>query len=794
MKNRTTIVLLVLFSALLGGLWYADRAEIKSRKTAELELRYVFPELLNVPPGEIVGIEIDPRAGEPIVAQRRDDGRWQLVKPFDSAADKEMIDTLIGNMKAARKSLDAGAIEGDPATFGLDTPAAKVTLTLKGRDKGLSFEVGKALKDRLYLRAGEPKGIEVVDSRLFDAVTRKAADWRDTKLFRAPSFQVEGVHVVRKAPAESIELRRNESHWRMTEPVKAPADDDKVEGLLAELSALRVLDPALDFVQNDVKDQTTCAKYGLDAPSMTITVQPFAGKGPEQSLSLGSAVPGAENQVYAIRGDQDDVVKLDVKRLREAIPSANGLRSQKVLDFNPGRVRRIEIEHAGKTFDLSLTSGRWALTTPVEQTAETAAVRTLLVSLDKLRASEFLDRAPGSAPDPRVDSPSFQIRIWERPRISAEDSRSGKEPALVPQADLTLGRHDLARKTVFGRIAGDPTVLAIPDEILKSLPTDAFAFRDRTILAISPDKFAKITVERRDQSVTFTPPGIASAKTLKSRIIAPIDAPADDRAVSALTFALGNLHAEGWASDTLGDGTRFGLNDPWLRVKWYLQEGDANAKTGTSASPSSAPAGVLRIGKVRPGGQYLANLEGDAKVFLLNAGTVAPLEAELRDRTLFAFRPESVERLTLEWPGRSLALRRNQVSPGAPASWQPEPGFDASGFDPGLVPALVETLSKLATSRYLQYDGPILDLAGLSPPRLSIGLRLSGETAEKTLRIGGTRPDETYFATNVRANHGPVFLLPPDPVWKSLLKPPPRSGDLPANVFAPEPAATKPAP
>jgi hypothetical protein len=781
MKNRATIILLLLFTALLGALWYAQRAEIRSQRQAEFELQYIFPDLLNVPAGNVLKVEVDRLEGDPIIAERREGGQWQLVKPFDTAADRDLIETLIANMKGARKSQEAGTIEGALATFGLDKPAATVAITLKGSDKRLGFEVGKTLKNRLYIRAGEPKAIEVVDTRLFGAVTKPPSDWRDTKLFRASSFQVAEVEVTRKAPAETISLKRTESHWQMTEPIKAPADDDKAEGLIAELAALRVLDPVKDFVQNDVKDEKARAKFGLDAPSMTITVKPFAGKGPAQSLSFGATVPGTANEVYALRGDQDDVVKLDVKRLREAIPSANALRSQKVLDFHPGRVRRIEIEHAGKRFDISLASGRWALTAPVEQTADTAALQTMLTSLDKLRASEFL--SPASASDPRVDPPSFRIKLWERARVSPEEARSGTEPKLILQADLTLGRHDLARKTVFGRIEGDPTVLAIPDEILKVLPSDAFAFRERTILKISPEKFAKITVEHRDQSITVTPPGIGSVKDLKSRMIAPVEGSADDGAVSALAYTLGNLRAEGWASDTVGDGKAFGLDAPWLRVKWYLQEGGEKAKSGPS---SSLPPGVMRVGKIKPGGQYFANIEGDPKVFLLNAGTVAPLEAELRDRSIFTFRPESVERLTLEWLGRSLAFRRTQTSPIAPIFWEPETGFDPAGFDPAIIPALLKTLSSLATPRYLQYDGPIQEIAGLNSPRLSIALQLSGEKTEKTLRIGSSRPDGSYFATTARGTQGPLFMLPSDPVWKAILTPPARAGDLPADVFAPD--------
>ncbi len=144
-------------------------------------------------------------------------------------------------------------------------------------------------------------------------------------------------------------------------PIKVPADNEKAEGLVAELAALRVSEKSdtSAFVADDVTD---LAKYGLDTPSMTLTVTPFKNGGEPQTLQIGKAVAADKpDEVYAMRGDQNDVVRVDSKRLREAIPGVNirWLRSQTVLDFDPPRLDHLKIDtSAARIYDLCANAFR----------------------------------------------------------------------------------------------------------------------------------------------------------------------------------------------------------------------------------------------------------------------------------------------------------------------------------------------------------------------------------------------------------------------------------------------------
>jgi hypothetical protein len=781
MRYRTTFLLLACFAALLGALWWADYAAIPTEAQRREMVNRVLPELLDTPVEEIRRIEVERGSGRGwLTVERRGEGRWQILTPVDTAADTELVETLARNLKDLRKSADAGTIDADPTSYGLQPPSATVRVYLK--DRGMpaaTLEIGNTVRNNAYVRPAGTKGVEVVDARLLAAVEKDAAGWRDANLFRVPSFRVASVAVERAGTGESFTLNRAERKWLMTESIKAPADDEKAEGLVAELSALRVADGTGGFVEDSARD---LARYGLDHPSVRLTMTPFGAGAKPQVVSLGSEVPDVSDQVYALRGDQDDVVRINVRTLRASLPAANGFRSTKVLDLNPGRVSRFRVEMGEKVFELSRVRSGWVLTSPVNEPADPAAAQTFLARLAEMKTSEFLDSS--ATPNARLDQPSFHVRVWQAELSGSASAADSAEP----QAEVVFGRHDRQRKVVYAQIAGDTSVLTVPDDILEVLPKNAFAFRDRTVLTLRPEQVLRMTVERPGRpGVTVEAPR-AAGSPVKWRMTEPVEAPTEDAAVTALVVALSNLRAEDWESETVGDGRAYGLDAPGLRIKWTVRAGPVK---GAAAAPaSSATSGVLRLGKNKPGSlSVYANIEGDSRVFSLKAGVLAAFEAELRSHLISSFKPEQVERMVLRWPSRTVALSRAQVAPGSPRGWQTERGYDPAGVDAEKVAALVNELSALKTGRFLQYSGPLPASAGLSPAALWATLKIG--STEKTLRLGNVPVADQAFATDSAGDEGAVFVVSLKSPWKDLLQTPGRYDDLPADVFAPASPAGK---
>jgi hypothetical protein len=770
-SNRTTIVLLVLFFGLMLTMWGLDLSGVRSRIVVERRSHYVLPDLLDTPESAIRRVAID-RGGEHLVFERRGEGpgRWQMLQPKDVAAEPSRLEALVRNLKELRRMPDAGTIKGDAGSFGLAPPAAIVRL-YGGEDGGSAsterplteLEIGKSARGTRYVRPAGEAGIEVVDALRLAAVDQPAGEWREPNVMGVPSFQVASVAIRRRDPAGKapslIRAERGPSgRWRLTAPTAAPANGPKVESLLGALSSLRVAEPPKGYVADDVKDPSP---FGLADPAITVELKTDRDDGPIV-LDIGKPVPDEPERVYVRQGGQDDVVAVDARPLSEIPGDATALRSQEVAEIVPAAVDQIEIQTISDLFRLERESGGWQLTSPRKERADGPAVQAFLGHIADLQTSEFLD--PKIVPDPKLDPPVMSIRIRQAAAGRVPAKSTGAAPPLA--LDLRLGRHDVARKTIFARLEGDGVILALPDKLLDVLPKNPLAFRDRAVVTDSPAKIKKLTIRRGDRVTELEPDSTGAPN--RWRMLRPVEARADAGTITQVLTVLCGLRAEDFEAPAVGDGKRFGLDRPLMQFDWE-SEGSHHLKIGAAVPRTT---------------NFFATTDAMPMVFTLPATTIRLLDGEYHDHHVMSFPVARAGRLVLRFPGRIIALRHRPPQARGQVEWVPEPGSDAEGIDLSRIGSLVSTMSQLQTLRFIQYDGEIPADTGLSHPRLKVEVTLGAKDPIQVLRIGNNADDGNVCAATGTGPSGPAFLLP-GPPWNELIRSGERLPPLPDDVFAP---------
>ena len=789
MKNRGTYPLLALFFAGLVGLWMADFAHLPTRSVRERMSNRVLHELLDTKPDELRKVEIL-GGDEAIVFERRGGNKWQMTSPMDVAADPSMVETLAYNLKELSRKPDSATIEGDPIKFGLAPPDRTVRLWGPKTDGPLaSLELGRTSLDRRYVRHVGSEGIEVVDAKGLELLKLPAGRWRDHELFRVPSFEVDAVTIT--GGDKVLKLRRGRDAWRLAEPIQALAAEAKVDGLVADLGSLKVLDDDR-FVANDVRG-ADLERFGLKTPAMTIEID--AGRADRrretQVIHVGKPVPGKEGQVYVLPGGQDDVVAVDQRVLKGLKPDPNGFRSPKVADINPPRVVRIAIERAdGGVTEALRTAGGWTLIRPSTARADQKAIQDFLKSLDQLQTSTYLDSQV--VPDAGLDKPSLRLKVWQ-----ARDPRDRSAPASTdPQGelalDLSVGRREVARKSTYARLGKDPAILALPDSASEFLPRSELAFRDRQVLSLATDQVERIRIVGSGRNYTLAAPVLKhdtkDLATFGWWMIAPIDAPTDGPAVGKLLKLLSNLRAESLVTEKPEALERFGLKSPALTLTWSslppfsLLREPSNASQNPGTFPFEDHS--LLIGAPvadRPNLRF-AKVDDHPLIFTLGPDALGVLDLEWRDHRVLTFDPNHVGNVQLDWPERGFGLTSS--GEGGRRQWSIEGTIDAPDFDPGQINELLKASSKLTTTRYIQHLGVFPDGFGLNPPRLAIRIEFDDGSPPRTLKVGSSTGRGQVLATTEETPKGSVFLLPANDFgpWTRV---PRYRGDLPDNVFAP---------
>ena len=273
-EHRNTLILMVLFFASLLAFWGLQNSGVLTEKERRLRQSRLLPDLLNVPEADIARVTIE-RGKERLAFERRGKGpgRWQMVEPLDVAAEPTRLESLVRTLKDLRRSPDSGTIGGDPAIYGLDAPAATSGFSTartrapasrpspSRRSKSASRSAARATSVptmRRDSRPSTPSSWRPSICRLSTGASR----WS----WELPTFEVARLSIKRPDQIISAERARR-GRWKLTEPVKIPANPAKVESLLAALAALRVVKGADGYVADNVKD---LAPYGLAPPAVTV--------------------------------------------------------------------------------------------------------------------------------------------------------------------------------------------------------------------------------------------------------------------------------------------------------------------------------------------------------------------------------------------------------------------------------------------------------------------------------------------------------------------------------------------
>ena len=670
-----------------------------------------------------------------------------------------MVETLALNLKMLERIRDAGTLDESPSSYGLAPPERTIRLYGPGATRPLAtLEIGSFAtnRDKRYVRSAGTGGIEVIDARAVSAVEKAAESWRDRMLVRMPTFQVQALDAHR-ADERSLRVERQGDVWAVAKPFRAVADEGRVDGLLAEVTGLRVPDGG--FVADDVKDLAT---YGLEPPSLSVTLTPRGSNVLPQTIHIGMPAPmsGADPsktkgvRYYARRDDQDDVVVVDAGILQSVGANPLDLHGKKVANVQPDRVDAIRLTSEGVPVTVAKRARGWERIEPLRDRADAAAIIDLIKKVESAQASVLFE--PGKSADPRVEKPWAVLEVWQdsgpKRRARGPESSPTKEPRLK----LEIGRRDPVAKSVFVRVAGDPVLMAIPISFLDGLKFGSLAVRDRQVASASPPMVEKITVVRGPSVVVVEAPPDGNPNTWRLKV--PADAAGDPDTVGRALAQLANLRAESLVTDRPESDAKYGLDHPGLVVKWKLRDEPAP----TPRRPVEGAETSLSIGAAVPGkpGPRYARVSSGPIVFTIGPEVVALFDAEWRDRTVFTLDPKSTERVALRWPTLTLVARPAPDPKGGAPDWAIADAPKGLKLDQAQLKPMIQSLAKLSTFRYAQHSGPIPPETGLFPAKLVIEAQPAGGASPRILRVGRTTPDGYFFATTEPGPSGVVFLLP----------------------------------
>jgi hypothetical protein len=508
--------------------------------------------LLTLDPARIE--RLGSKAGDSALAIQRDKDAWKVVEspapPF--TADPAAVDEVLNvwsNLHAQR--FVAYGAKADLAKYGLDRPAATVTVSVKPaadpkkpEPAEHTLELGKPAEEGggRYARLDKGPGVVVLDGWAADELLHTYLDYVNRTVLTFDPMAVTAL--VRKKGDDDLEVARRDDHWFLGKPAEQRADDATVQQLLVDLTqrARRVA----AYPASDLKP------FGLDAPAAVVTVRVEKdGKPAELVLKIGKPAedpgPAARSpDHFAQAAGAQTVVVLPGGLVEGLLAGPLGFRNRTVAEVRDD-IDRVVVERGPRKAVFASVDGTWKLVEPLEAAAEHKPLQDLIDTVSRLRAGELVAEKPTDAQlkGYGLDKPETHWRF-----------QAGDKDVL----GLALGRREKGGGRCYAKLDKGDLVFVLDAPLTAKLFGE---YRQRDVWSPSLDSAQadRLTYTRGGRS--FTLEKVGSDWQVEGKPEVKVKA----EAVNDTLAAVAGLKAERFVVDKGADLKLYGLEPAELTVE-----------------------------------------------------------------------------------------------------------------------------------------------------------------------------------------------------------------------------------
>jgi hypothetical protein len=495
MNWRTTVILAIIAVA---GIAYFRFFEMKRPSTEEAQRQ--AQNMVNFDRSKIDGIII--QNGDQRIEIRRRDDKWRLETPIKDQADGALVESLFSDLENWRKegTIPAKEIDSDKtklAEYGLNNPKLKLKLLGRERPPEILFGKDAAMEGRMYVRFQNSKETFLAGQSVKKDIDKQPEEFRDRKLTDLSNAQVR--RVVLKTPAGEMELDRKDTRWDIVKPLRARADDQKVNDLISQVTSARIG----QFVADDRGDLRA---YGLAEPRGSITlfdqeqkkdqkieigesIKVAGGEDKGQTLQIGSVPETEKEQAYVRFAPRGSVYTLS-KKIEEILNTKPAdLRDNHLVRIDTNILDRITIDGPGKNKTvLARKDGNWTIASRNNAPADSGAVQRMIDRLQNERVTKFVEDVASNLPKYGLDKPQLQLTFSSFASENTAETKAGEQPF----ATIAFGKEE--GENVFARLTDEPFVVAVRRGLLDQISPDPLRWQELSIFKFKPEQIHQVSI------------------------------------------------------------------------------------------------------------------------------------------------------------------------------------------------------------------------------------------------------------------------------------------------------------
>jgi len=389
-RFRGTLVLLVVFAALGGYVYFAEYRGRDEREQQEASKKKLF----STPLKDVTSLSLafpDRR----IAAVKKDDKHWEFTEPTGIDADSDEWEMLVSSLGQIEKG-GAVSTSTDLAQYGLDKPAVEVTAKLKdGRTVGVLFGSENPKKSDNYAKLADSPDVFLSPVSGSKSFQKSLTDLRNKKILE---FALDDIHSVRIEDGRNLlEFQKSGTDWVVKKPLDVKADKEEITGFLSGILSAR----ATGFADAGV----TMLRAGLAPPATKITLRD-ARANVDRVLLLGKA--SDPDKFYAQDASRPSIMLIGKDVSEKARRPLIDWRDRSITRLDRGSIDELEIVQGGAKISVKKQGADWKLTDG--RKASEDKISSLLVAVEFERAQEIID-SPGNPSTYGLDKPRMEVTL-----------------------------------------------------------------------------------------------------------------------------------------------------------------------------------------------------------------------------------------------------------------------------------------------------------------------------------------------------------------------------------------------
>lgn len=250
-----------------------------------------------------------------------------------------------------------------------------------------------------------------------------------------------------KRDDRQIKLVRGPDGWKLTQPLSVKGDDDAIERLL--INIVKTRKDAILFTQ---PEPDKLQELGLASPDLEMGIS--AG-GEDVIILFGTKGP-THNVSYVMFKGRPEVYRVHSDVKKEATKNVYALRDKNILDIDPVKLRRFEVERKGmERVVIEHHRGKWNMLEPQIGRASMAKVLESLYGINNALIKGFVNESSSDLTAYGLADPDLVLTIYE-------------DKKQLPKV-LYIGSKDRKRRGYFARTNQTEDIFVVEEDLVNSI-------------------------------------------------------------------------------------------------------------------------------------------------------------------------------------------------------------------------------------------------------------------------------------------------------------------------------------